>query len=1494
MKKFVSLVLSVVMTASALFCVDLSAYADDIQNAVADLNGALTQSWNDITESITELSASLSYQQEIQPVSMSVTSYESGDYTYTVDVNGNATITSYNGSETNLVVPSSLDGYTVSAIGENAFSNAIELEEVNIPNSVTKIGAKCFMNCTSLKSISIPDGVKEIGSQAFANSGLTELILPNNIETLGYCILKGNTGVTEIKIPKTLVTAQSHSYVGGGPFGTSNIQTATVESGIKTIPDSLFYKCTELENVIIPATVEEIEGLAFGDCTSLKSISIPNSVKEIGSQAFANSGLTELILPNNIETLGYCILKGNTGVTEIKIPKTLVTAQSHSYVGGGPFGTSNIQTATVESGIKTIPDSLFYKCTELENVIIPATVEEIDRLAFAYCTNLKSLSIPNGVTEINALAFSDCSNLSSVIFPDKLSLLASDAFVNCSQNLKLYCNKYSPAMKLAIDNDYDVAILSDEYIDSDTKPIDKSQSEYYVDADSALANGYIKMTVKYSLKTSLYEKYANKKIVVKLSKNTELVENSVQLDGSKISYIYNDNNELSIDVSQQTGTITYCVYPTADQQLKSYATVQYTADDGINYYTLFGVVIENIPMISIESPQRVSTDYVTITGIAPQGQSVSISVNGENALTAKASQSGKYSAKVPLSDLYNYKQYTITATASNSNVQAYDTETSADEISATTKVQYNTSTPVVTEFTMEYTDDWGRQKIDLLDPETPSKTLYYWPKYIPAFLIKFDNAESVDEVYIVSTRNGVKKYLEAQYNAALGGYYATGYFDPANSTTYVPGTISYEYTTKAKTVEVSTDFDFENSVAVQGVNDFVDNVVVEEVYNENGNVNYLYKFDDELGNLANKELNLLMETYSETYSSFVDYKNDYEKVIQYFSKDGEGNEFGINIDFTDPNNIVTFIHDVSNSQTVKTVIEFGDDSYSAIQFVNDLSAVSTITGLLCDNYEIITDDERLREQINTSNMTYEEKQVALQQASDLKTDRINFVALSTLLGLATATIGTGGMAAPALLFTLMLGSITALSSFVYNYRMNAILGDSVKLKWIIDPSGFVYEATPFNRLEGVKCTIYYKETEESTPILWDASEYEQENPLYTNSEGKYAWNVPEGLWQVKYEKEGYKTTYSDWLPVPPPQTEVNIGMVSTESPNVEYVNFYNDYVEIYFDQYMDMNTLTSETISLTNRNGENIPFTIEYTDEVPSALDSDVMLVRRILIIPGANLNINDSYTLAISSSARNYAGLELSGFTQQDIVTDIPEITLSDNDLFLSAGDSETITITVSNISDGIIECSSSNPFVASVDNEIQVVDGKATITIESLEQGYAIVDFQLQNTSISTKLYISCDEAEPTKVVVLDCENIVLNVNSQYTIFPKIYPLSEEQDFLFYSNNNQVASVNSQGIINGISAGNAIITVVSSDGSVSSEINVMIISTGESILVGDVDGDGELTDWDAIVLNRYLAGWEVEIDLAKSDTDGDGELTDWDAIVLERYLAGWDIELK
>ena len=62
---------------------------------------------------------------------------------------------------------------------------------------------------------------------------------------------------------------------------------------------------------------------------------------------------------------------------------------------------------------------------------------------------------------------------------------------------------------------------------------------------------------------------------------------------------------------------------------------------------------------------------------------------------------------------------------------------------------------------------------------------------------------------------------------------------------------------------------------------------------------------------------------------------------------------------------------------------------------------------------------------------------------------------------------------------------------------------------------------------------------------------------------------------------------------------------------------------------------------------------------------------------------------------------------------------------------------------------------------------------------------------------------------------------------------------------------------------------------------------------IVGDVDDDGEVGDWDAILLNRYLAGWDVEINELAADIDKDGEVGDWDAITLERFLAGWDIQI-
>ena len=99
-----------------------------------------------------------------------------GDYEYTVLSDGTVEITDYTGdSDTELVIPSELDGKKVTSIGEAAFESA-EITSVTIPDGVTSIGDKAFRQCASLETVSIPDSVKNIGDYTFNECGTLTLI----------------------------------------------------------------------------------------------------------------------------------------------------------------------------------------------------------------------------------------------------------------------------------------------------------------------------------------------------------------------------------------------------------------------------------------------------------------------------------------------------------------------------------------------------------------------------------------------------------------------------------------------------------------------------------------------------------------------------------------------------------------------------------------------------------------------------------------------------------------------------------------------------------------------------------------------------------------------------------------------------------------------------------------------------------------------------------------------------------------------------------------------------------------------------------------------------------------------------------------------------------------------------------------------------------------------------------------------------------------------
>ena len=245
--------------------------------------------------------------------------------------------------------------------------------------------------------------------------------------------------------------------------------------------------------------------------------------------------------------------------------------------------------------------------------------------------------------------------------------------------------------------------------------------------------------------------------------------------------------------------------------------------------------------------------------------------------------------------------------------------------------------------------------------------------------------------------------------------------------------------------------------------------------------------------------------------------------------------------------------------------------------------------------------------------------------------------------------------------------------------------DNMNTKGLIDPSGFVYEAVESNRLEGVVATCFYKETVEDmygdlheNVAVWDAEKYAQENPLFTDAEGMYHWDVPQGLWQVKYEKEGYETAYSEWLPVPPPQLEVNIGMIQLRQPAVQQVKACTDGIDITFDKYMDPATLTIENI-FVSKGGQTVGGRIELLNADSGYEKPEQQYASKVRFVPATPLTLTDKVQLTVRRAVESYAGLQMEqDFTQQFDVEQRIEAIIADSLVNIGEGGEYTMTVKV------------------------------------------------------------------------------------------------------------------------------------------------------------------------------------------------------------------------
>ena len=141
------------------------------------------------------------------------TQYTSGDYRYTLQPDGTAAIVKYTGSASILSIPDTLDGYAVTAIGNEAFRSCESLKNITIPDSVTSIGDNAFASCKSLTSISIPDGVTSIGYGAFEScDSLASVSIPESVTSIGNRAFSSCKSLTRISIPESVTSISKYAF----------------------------------------------------------------------------------------------------------------------------------------------------------------------------------------------------------------------------------------------------------------------------------------------------------------------------------------------------------------------------------------------------------------------------------------------------------------------------------------------------------------------------------------------------------------------------------------------------------------------------------------------------------------------------------------------------------------------------------------------------------------------------------------------------------------------------------------------------------------------------------------------------------------------------------------------------------------------------------------------------------------------------------------------------------------------------------------------------------------------------------------------------------------------------------------------------------------------------------------------------------------------------------------------------------------------------------
>jgi hypothetical protein len=328
---------------------------------------------------------------------------------------------------------------TLEEIAESGFSGCSSLTGVTLPSSLKKIGRFAFQSCDNLQELTIPASVQEIGINAFCTFSdkfqkltITDLAAWCNIEMGGLLFTDGTVylndkQLTDLVIPENVKIIKPYVFCGF-----KDITSVHIPANVDSIGYNAFLGCTSITKVSADDVVSWC-GIHFGPTSLLNTgnpLNLSNPVFYSENLYIGGSSISELTIPEGVDSIGSCAFINIKSLTKVSLPSTL------KYVGPNVFQEcTNLRLADVSS----IQD---YCQIEFASLYSNPFQDYIKNRAFTWMLvngnyvhdGNRVLCIPDGITEVKANSFANVDPTETVVIPSSVTKIGINAFRNSVTN----------------------------------------------------------------------------------------------------------------------------------------------------------------------------------------------------------------------------------------------------------------------------------------------------------------------------------------------------------------------------------------------------------------------------------------------------------------------------------------------------------------------------------------------------------------------------------------------------------------------------------------------------------------------------------------------------------------------------------------------------------------------------------------------------------------------------------------------------------------------------------------------------------------------------------------------------------------------------------------------------------------------------------------------------------------------------------------------------